>query len=1064
MKHRFFRNTNRHCEERSDEAIQKKSTSMPDRFTYVRNDAPHSRFSSPRLLAMTLTLGFALLALGSCLKDTTWIDHGDGDDGKVRIELFAKVPDYTAPVTRTGAAQENKIDMTPWVLVFKGSDDTAVYVEAAQAIDLSGKRYVTLTAQSDPCRLLILANPQAKFTTAAGTQYDFSVANFDAVLKPGGVPRTIAAACGDLLTLPLASPQQEVPFTALDGDGLVPRLPMSYMHPVAKIEKNTKICGSGDSSLEMVRAVAKVVVSNEADGFTLLGATVVNAPVRGALHRLDGAAILDNSAAGKLTDYMAAAPNEVTGIAAAAGAGAGKQSTVTATVENPIYLYESRIAENTAVVIKATYRDGKEYYYKLSFIQDNVNKTPLNVLRNHVYAFNIEEVNRPGFSTIADAVAAKPSNEDIVWSILVSDAYAHDITDNGEYYLGVTNSEYIVYADGAQSGKSAFTITTDRETALSDNFIKVSAGLTLVSPVPDAYGVGVIKVAAGVSVTEVRVSMTAGFTAGTVQLRLGNLEKTVTVEKRPAIEGALPYMQFTGDYVSAEVAEGNWLSVSPDGKNKAGDYISTKSGTVYLIPELNYGILGVAKSGGIVYLSRRDNSGGRVKLDIAQKVAPITASSMDGLPYPYVGTFHRASEVGERCVRIPTGTGNTGAWSARVIAGEDFIVLENGFRDGAVWPYENENAELYPLLGSATEVSGTIAAITEEIRFRVGMKSQLSTANPDWTTAPRYGLVLVTYGGTVSPKYWMLYIRQGEAADNLMRNGDYGAGDLNSSSRPNAKKFSPYNLTAPAIKNGTNTGGPLVSNHPQLPAAAASRVPVVDYFADYPSQAGAYFQWAVSATATNHIRRAYYPANYTFTSNGGSITGDHWFVGGSGSLYWNALSATNETCPNGYRRPNDGSISALNTATFGLAESELRQSLMLGPKSSVSSFYVSDNYKYGYYADGFFDRRQITTPTVESSATNSVVADNTGKVAYMGGLFFNPYNNASIFFPSAGQLYSGTGSRRFSGGEGCSWTSSKIFHEDSTTMQWAFLITYSTFAGITTNSEFFGFPIRCVAN
>ena len=48
----------------------------------------------------------------------------------------------------------------PWMFVFKGEGPNATFVEAVQAFELAGKRYVILTKQSNDSKyqLLILAH------------------------------------------------------------------------------------------------------------------------------------------------------------------------------------------------------------------------------------------------------------------------------------------------------------------------------------------------------------------------------------------------------------------------------------------------------------------------------------------------------------------------------------------------------------------------------------------------------------------------------------------------------------------------------------------------------------------------------------------------------------------------------------------------------------------------------------------------------------------------------------------------------------------------------------------
>jgi hypothetical protein bacD2_25388 len=74
--------------------------------------------------------------------------------------------------------------------------------------------------------------------------------------------------------------------------------------------------------------------------------------------------------------------------------------------------------------------------------------------------------------------------------------------------------------------------------------------------------------------------------------------------------------------------------------------------------------------------------------------------------------------------------------------------------------------------------------------------------------------------------------------------------------------------------------------------------------------------------------------------------------------------------------------------------------------------------RWGFYADGFFDRRAHNNPYVGPGVNgydvregNTAVAWGTKDIAYIGTLFFNPSTNsprrnASIFVPGAGYKYS----------------------------------------------------------
>jgi hypothetical protein len=144
---------------------------------------------------------------------------------------------------------------------------------------------------------------------------------------------------------------------------------------------------------------------------------------------------------------------------------------------------------------------------------------------------------------------------------------------------------------------------------------------------------------------------------------------------------------------------------------------------------------------------------------------------------------------------------------------------------------------------------------------------------------------------------------------------------------------------------------------------------------------------------------------------------------------WNTISDMNEVSPPGFRRPTDGSISANEEWTKVTSlNSEFRQSLFQwhGTGSNSTALQSTDNSVWGYYADGFFDRRPLEN-SVNNIGNTSVFYGNRD-VAYIGRLFFNALvnserYNASLFFPAGGHRYYTTGDLTKSGYEGFYWSS-----------------------------------------
>jgi hypothetical protein len=273
-------------------------------------------------------------------------------------------------------------------------------------------------------------------------------------------------------------------------------------------------------------------------------------------------------------------------------------------------------------------------------------------------------------------------------------------------------------------------------------------------------------------------------------------------------------------------------------------------------------------------------------------------------------------------------------------------------------------------------------------------------------------------------------------------NYPYGGG----TQRASAVRFSPYNLTASDL--GT-------SGYKQIEANRSNAA-----FTAYPTQAGAFFQWV----HTTKQRYAYHPVNPV-----GAISSSDWessaYADGRNS-YWTTLGSTHETCPQNYslttgtsvnfRRPNDGSTTAVSSDV--VAGSEMRQSLWEVPQDGGTTSIIGS--VWGFYADGFFDRRSHTHAAYGSGTpvANTAVSIATKDVAYIGRLFYNRDNKRSLFFPASGYRYISDGNLNNSGGSGYYWSSSTAHTSTN-----AFLLSLSSIGANRSNTgRHYGGSVRCV--
>lgn len=467
----------------------------------------------------------------------------------------------------------------------------------------------------------------------------------------------------------------------------------------------------------------------------------------------------------------------------------------------------------------------------------------------------------------------------------------------------------------------------------------------------------------------------------------------------------------------------------------------------------------------------------------------------------YIGAFFRNNEKGERVIS-GNRWGVADTWTAEVDVangGRDFIVLST---TPSFDPYIGTNnpgdPEKYLVTPNQYQgESGTSVKGRGRIYFRIGMAETRSEGS-----TPRYGVVNVTYAHGNATYTAQLYVRQGEEPDYLMRGGGqsgtsgYGA------------KFSPYNLTVSTFKNNPNTS---LMYYEMNYSNLATEVD----FVKYPTQAGAHFQWGLPVANAAMGRRAYHPTNKNMGSvSPWSVTGwpgYQYFIQLSSFSFWRATSGVKyeeyyEVCPPGYYRPTDGPLDrrAVNSTNDQVYMSDWRMSLFTSPmKGDASWSTVNQPFEpanapvlytpsvlaeilYGYYADGFFDRRPVmernmvvgnsrdpstgSVPAGSSIKYKGISLDNT-EAAYLGTLFFNASTKASLFLPSAGRRWYLDGSLEYAGETGYYWASSVApgWTDTSTGVQngnpygnmWNFEFNYDATKPVST-SHLFGNTIRCV--
>ena len=176
---------------------------------------------------------------------------------------------------------------------------------------------------------------------------------------------------------------------------------------------------------------------------------------------------------------------------------------------------------------------------------------------------------------------------------------------------------------------------------------------------------------------------------------------------------------------------------------------------------------------------------------------------------PYVGAFFRDDEKGERIItgqqpRLENTT-DLSEWQVWIEKGDGDIVLSTtpSF-DPFVGTATPGDAEDYPVRPNEFKEheSGSYVTGRGRVYFRIAWKRE--NPNPvidNGLKQPRYAVVCLSYRRSTG---WSplsrIYIRQGEAADYLMTNGDnIQLGPLANKTRTEARKIAVFNLTTTKI-------------------------------------------------------------------------------------------------------------------------------------------------------------------------------------------------------------------------------------------------------------------------
>lgn len=219
---------------------------------------------------------------------------------------------------------------------------------------------------------------------------------------------------------------------------------------------------------------------------------------------------------------------------------------------------------------------GGEYtgYYRLDFHKNAVKNSAtgavqtaeeyLDILRNHHYVFRITKVGSNGYASEAEALANPGSN--IEYEMLVEDAGNVSVS-NGQYAITSTNDECIIYGNYDET----YTVATVKAVCGNVAFDRITTNsITYEGDIASCNLTALTTTDA-----ELRISFCYGTTNnGKVKISLGNLEKTIVIQRKSAPVDAHPVIikDLDGQLLAFSIQESNMANDVKAYDNGDGTY------------------------------------------------------------------------------------------------------------------------------------------------------------------------------------------------------------------------------------------------------------------------------------------------------------------------------------------------------------------------------------------------------------------------------------------------------------------------------------------------------------
>lgn len=504
-----------------------------------------------------IVLILSSFAFFSCMDDDL-IEKGGITSGPVTLSAELSVPSSLEVITRAGENHETIDNVT--VLVFddpaggtNGSQRLLEIVKVANFNKNSNSFSIELEARAEKTLIYVLANVSGYFNgVTIGTHSTLS---------------TIM----ELLTASISAGSINNGFVSSSLGYPLPMVgKLSLSNGISGSTKINKTGVVGGGPLPMVRSIAKlsVTVAPTASDFQLQGAALCNVSSAGRIISNQGD-----------VDNVFSLPDDSPEILAVSKINyynMPDNSFIfkgTGSIDN-MYTYETKAkgAESVKLVIYGLYKT-QPVYYLLGIMNDT--KENYDIIRNHNYHIKIEKVIASGADTFNKALHGPiANNKEVSFNVEDESIYENTVYQDGFTY-SLDFSSVTLYADSLENFTLSY-LVSDSD-GLSGKFNSQKATSNIVNGQPTLYFTTTNNNTATFNLTGVTkgtprkhaivVNIMPGFIEGSVDVRLGNYEQTISLKKEPFLDlhvGSMKLENLMNIRVTntTGVSASDWLTVS----------------------------------------------------------------------------------------------------------------------------------------------------------------------------------------------------------------------------------------------------------------------------------------------------------------------------------------------------------------------------------------------------------------------------------------------------------------------------------------------------------------------